>query len=577
MWALALSGYLAITTWRFRARASDPLVAWATVIGLGVALFFFALMLGPANPFKEIAGTIPLDGRGPNPLLQNHPLVAIHPPMLYLGYVGFTIPFSFAVAALITGRFGEGWLADVRRTTLVAWGFLTIGIVLGAWWSYEVLGWGGYWGWDPGRERVVAPVAHRYRVHPLGDGARAARDAARVEPVARARDVLPDDPRHVPDAVRRRDVGAQLHAVADRSVAADVPRRRGDRMRRAHRAGAVMRCDRPVASTRRCRVSPRSCSTTCCSPRSRWSCSPGTVFPLLAEALQDRQLSVGEPYFERLGVPIGIALLFLMAVGPLLPWRAASGELLRKRLLIPAWAGGITLVVALAARRPRRRAGADVLARAPSRFASIGRTIGVGVRARRRAHCGSDSGRDRAHGAREPAAVRRARRAHRRRRDRGRARGVVRLRHAARGAARPGRVRDGARVTRSPTSDPQIDRSDQKTSIKARVRLERGGDDLGVYAPAISTFPNFNSGIGTPSVRTGILQDVYLTLVSSPTETGAVTLRVQINPMVVWLWIGGGIMALGTALALLPARRRRVDVPDPEPLPDEPELVEAAT
>src|SRR5262245_3127253 len=157
LWVLALTAYLSVTAWRFRARANDPLVAWATVVGLVVALFFFALTLGPANPFKEIAGAIPADGRSPNPLLQNHPLVAFHPPMLYLGYVGFTIPFSFAVAALITGRFGEGWLADVRRTTLVAWGFLTVGIVLGAWWSYEVLGWGGYWGWDPVENASLLP------------------------------------------------------------------------------------------------------------------------------------------------------------------------------------------------------------------------------------------------------------------------------------------------------------------------------------------------------------------------------------------------------------------------------------
>ena len=118
----------------------------------------------------------------------------------------------------------------------------------------------------------------------------------------------------------------------------------------------------------------------------------------------------------------------------------------------------------------------------------------------------------------------------------------------------------------------------QKTTIKARVRLERGGDDLGVYAPAISIVPEHRQrhrhAVGP---HRHPRSDVYLTLVSSPTETGAVTLGVQINPMVVWLWIGGGIMALGTALASLPARRRRIDVPDPEPLPEEPELVEAAT
>ena len=106
-------------------------------------------MMGPANPFQSFAPPPGFDGPGPNPLLQNHLLMAFHPPMLYLGYVGFTVPFAFAIAALVTGRVGEGWLVATRRWTLVAWGFLTVGIVLGAWWCYEVLGWGGYWAWDP--------------------------------------------------------------------------------------------------------------------------------------------------------------------------------------------------------------------------------------------------------------------------------------------------------------------------------------------------------------------------------------------------------------------------------------------
>src|SRR5690606_32393118 len=121
LWGLVLAGYLAFTAYGFRSRATDPLVAWATLVGLAVALFFFVLMLGPANPFEVLPGAAPADGRGPNPLLQNHPLMAFHPPMLYLGYVGFTVPFAFAIAALITGRFSEGWLADVRRSTLVTW------------------------------------------------------------------------------------------------------------------------------------------------------------------------------------------------------------------------------------------------------------------------------------------------------------------------------------------------------------------------------------------------------------------------------------------------------------------------
>src|SRR5712692_4145796 len=143
LWALILGGYLSVVAHRFRHRATDPLVGWATLTGLNVALFFFALMLGPANPFRTLS-VVPFDGRGPNALLRNHVLMAFHPPILYLGYVGMTIPFAFAIAALVTGRFGEGWLSDTRRYTLFAWGFLTMGILLGAWWSYEVLGWGGF-------------------------------------------------------------------------------------------------------------------------------------------------------------------------------------------------------------------------------------------------------------------------------------------------------------------------------------------------------------------------------------------------------------------------------------------------
>ena len=131
------------------ARLDDPLVGWALLTMFVVCVFFFGLLMGPANPFRVVRPGARLDGPGPNPLLQNHILMAFHPPMLYLGYVGFTVPFAFAIAALVTGRVGEGWLVETRRWTLFAWGFLTVGIVLGAWWSYEVLGWGGYWAWDP--------------------------------------------------------------------------------------------------------------------------------------------------------------------------------------------------------------------------------------------------------------------------------------------------------------------------------------------------------------------------------------------------------------------------------------------
>ncbi|MDH3707834.1 MAG: cytochrome c biogenesis protein CcsA, partial [Acidimicrobiia bacterium] len=149
LWGLVLAGYITAVVVKFRDRLTDPLVGWAMVTLFAVAGFFFFLMVDAANPFATWTPPAGFEGTGPNPLLQNHPLMAFHPPVLYLGYVGFTVPFAFAVAALATARVGEGWLLEIRRWTLFAWAFLTVGIVLGAWWSYEVLGWGGYWAWDP--------------------------------------------------------------------------------------------------------------------------------------------------------------------------------------------------------------------------------------------------------------------------------------------------------------------------------------------------------------------------------------------------------------------------------------------
>ncbi|HLH28115.1 MAG TPA: cytochrome c biogenesis protein CcsA, partial [Acidimicrobiales bacterium] len=157
LWAVVLGGYASAMALRFRRRAGDPLVGWATLVVYAVAAFFFGLMLGPADPFRHVAGTVPGNGLGPNSLLQDNPLVLVHPPMLYLGLVGFTLPFAFAVATLVTGRLDEDWQGETRRFTLVAWAFLSLGIILGAWWSYQVLGWGGFWSWDPVENAALMP------------------------------------------------------------------------------------------------------------------------------------------------------------------------------------------------------------------------------------------------------------------------------------------------------------------------------------------------------------------------------------------------------------------------------------
>ena len=565
LWALALSIYVAATAFHFRRRAHDPLVAWATLTQYAVLVFFFALMLFAANPFKPISGVIPLDGRGPNPLLQNHPLVAIHPPMLYAGLVGFTIPFSFAIAALVTGRFGEGWLADTRRTTLIAWGFLTIGIVLGSWWSYSVLGWGGYWGWDPVENASFLPwLTATAFIHSVMVQER--RGMLRVWNLSLV--IATFCLTILGTFLTRSGVINSVHAFSESSIGPwlltflgicaftgiGLIAWRGDKLR------SPGRIDSPISREAAFLLNNLLFAGFALVVLT------GTVFPLLVEALQDRQIAVGQPYFERLGVPIGLALLFLMAVGPALPWRAASGELIRQRLLIPAWIGGIALVVAVLA---GARGIANVLAFALGAFtlASVGRSVVIGVRARRRAH--ADEGIARA-------SVRTVR---------GNPRlyggltvhvGVIVVAVALATTAgwttrreldlAPGQSASvrGHKVTYVARD---VVRTNQKTTIKARVHI----DGVGTLAPAISTYPSFADGIGTPSIHTDPLHDWYITLVSSPTG-GRATIGVQVGTMVMWLWIGGLIMVLGIALALVPARRRRpvdrdsviVTVPDPD-------------
>jgi cytochrome c-type biogenesis protein CcmF len=576
LWGLILSIYLTITTWHFRARATDPIVAWATITGLFVALFFFGLMMFAANPFELVKGAAPTNGAGPNPLLQNHPLMAFHPPMLYAGYVGFTIPFCFAVAALVTGRFGEGWLADVRRTTLIAWGFLTVGIVLGAWWSYEVLGWGGYWAWDPVENASLLPwLTGTAFIHSVIVQER--RGMLRVWNLSLViatfcLTILGTflTRSGVIDSVHsftRSAIGPALLGFLGFVVVAGLVliAWRGDKLR------TPGRIDSPVS-----RESAFLVNNVLFTGFALVVLT-GTVFPLLVEALQDRELTVGEPYFDRMTVPIGIALLFLMAVAPALPWRAASGELLRRRLLVPAWVGVATMVVSLAL---GAHGIANVLTFGLAAFAltGIARQMWVGVRARREAH------------AENPVLA-----LGRTVRDNPRLYGglvvhvgVVLIATAIAVSSgyltrREVELRRGESATVRDYTVTYLDRaittSAQKTTVEARVKVERNGRGLGTYAPAISTFPNANGGIGTPSVHTGLREDLYLTLVSSPTTADRITLGVAVNPMVVWLWIGGGVMAFGTILALLPTRRRTVvpagaapEVVATEPTHEEPVL-----
>jgi cytochrome c-type biogenesis protein CcmF len=549
LWVLILSGFTVHIARRFRKRLSDPLVGTALLVMFVVCLFFFLLVLGPANPFTRVDVAAGYDGPGPNPLLQEHILMAFHPPMLYLGMVGFTVPFAFAIAALATGRLGEGWLLETRRATLLAWGFLTIGIVLGAWWSYEVLGWGGFWGWDPVENASLLPwLTGTAYLHSVMVQER--RGMLRVWNLSLLCATF--SLTILGTFLTRSGVLESVHAFSDSdiggwlltffalivAVSLGLIGWRGDRLR------SPGQIDSPVSRE------GAFLANNVLFAGFAFVVLLGTVFPLLAEAIEDRPVTVGAPYFTRMTVPLGLALLFLMAVAPVLPWRKASEEVLARRLLWPAWAAAVTMVVTVLL---GARGIGTVLTFGLGAFAAGSAIRQLVLASRRqgwRGLVGRANGGMIVHVGVVIVAVAIATNGHFAR--------EVEARYE------PGQTRvvDGHEITYLSTDVVQ-ERNREATKVKVRVD---GGQ---VYEPALSRYSGFGSLIGTPSVKTGLTEDVYLTVTRLPDEgSEAVTLRVIIQPMALWLWVGGGVMALGTVLAAWPGRlRRRPTDPVSAPVP----------
>ncbi len=547
LWTLILAGYIAAMAIKYRDRVDDPLVGWATLVTFVVAGFFFLLMVGPANPFRTLSGAIPTDGPGPNPLLQNHPLVAVHPPMLYLGFVGFTIPFAFAVASLITGRLGEGWLIDTRRWTLFAWAFLTIGIVLGAWWSYEVLGWGGFWAWDPVENASLLPwlvgtaYLHSVMVQERRGMLRLwnlslllATFSLTILGTFLTRSGVLDSVHSFTESGIGPTILGFFGVVVGTTIA--LIAWRGDRLRSP---GAI---DSPVSREGAFLVNNLLFAAFA------FVVLLGTVFPLIAEAINGQRIAVGEPYFNRMVMPIVVALLFLMAVAPVLPWRKASGELLRHRLQWPAWIAVVTVALCvlfgIRGLNPLLAFGLGAFA-----AASAGRQLVLATRRQGwRGLIGRANGGMIVHIGVVVIAVAFA--------------ASHSFGHRTEVSLRPGQSRTiaGHSITYLGTS--QVSHPNRQAE-EARVRI-----DGKVYRPAISQYVGGGSAIGTPSVHSTPKDDVYVTLVDAPQQPGdAATIGVIVQPLIMWLWIGGGIIVIGTLMAAWPGRRRRPTAPVSAPVP----------
>jgi len=559
LWGLILTGYIAVMVLRFRRSADDALVGWATLVTYVVAVFFFALMAGPADPFRTVAGAAPTSGLGPNVLLQDNALVAFHPPLLYLGFVGFTIPFAFAVASLVTGRVGElrpgvTWQSITRRWTLFAWGFLTVGIVLGAWWSYQVLGWGGFWAWDPVENASFLPwlCATAYLHSAMVQERRGILRVWNLSLIVSTFSLT-----ILGTFLTRSGVITSVHAFSDSDigpallgffgavvvVGVGLIAWRGDRLRSA---GGI---DSPVSREGAFLLN------NLLFVAFAFVVLLGTLFPLLYEALDGQQVTVGAPYFDTMTLPIGLALLLLMAIGPALPWRKTNTSTMSDRLIVPATCavGVIVACVAAGVRGlgPLCAFGLGGFAAA----ANVRQLVLSSVGSRRR---GTGAWRGLV----------------------GRANGgmVVHLGVVIIAVALAAATSYGHRsqITLQPGTQATVDghviaydglarvSSPARTATEALVRV----DGQGPYRPAVSQFGSGTDPVGTPAIDSGLLSDVYLTIDTLPsTATGPVGIGVTVQPLVAWLWVGGIVLVIGALLAALPGGRRRPTDPVSAPVP----------
>ena len=340
LWAWLLSAYGFVL--RIRHRVDVRLSAYASTILSGVQVFFLLLLNFAAPPFAIQPGALAQDGHGLNPLLQ-YPEMVIHPPMLYLGYVGFSVPFAFALGALMMRYPGEKWIHITRRWTMVTWLFLTCGIFLGAHWAYSVLGWGGYWGWDPVENASLMPW---------------------LTGTAFLHSVMMQEKRGMMKnwnvwlifstflltvlgtLLTRSGLVSSVHAFAQSSigewfygfilivlaVCLFTFFKNRDHLVSENRLESLV--SRESSFLFNNLILLVACFTVL------W----GTLFPVLSEYVKGEKATVGAPFYNRVNIPIGLFLLFLTGLGPLLAWRSTSIRAIRRNFVLPGIAMGVTLV-----------------------------------------------------------------------------------------------------------------------------------------------------------------------------------------------------------------------------------------
>jgi len=554
-WAtvLTLFGSLAQLLTAGRHRVYLPYVAAVTAV---VAGFFVCVMLFAANPFDRLAYT-PLDGRGMNPQLQN-PGMVFHPPMLYLGYISITIPFAFAMAALISKRLDADWLVAIRKWTLLSWLFLSVGICLGMWWAYVELGWGGYWAWDPVENASLLPW---------------------LTMTAFLHSVMIQEKRGMLKKwnlgliigswllsilgtfITRSGVISSVHSFTQSGVGYFF-------LAFLVIAGVTSftlfakRLPLLATETRLESMVSREASfffNNLLLVGIAFSVLFGTLFPILSELVTGSKTTFSPRTFNSVNIPLGLALLVLTGIGPLIAWRRASIPNLKRQFIAPSTSGTLALLMLLAA---GMRDPWALLAISFGAFvtATVVQEFWRGVRARHRQY-----------GEAWPLALGRLV-ARNRRRYGGYVVhiGIVMLCVAFSGMAfkteTEATLRPGESVTlKSPygwtytfthLGVSQYDALNRQITA-ATVEVRRDGRKIGMLSPekrqhvdalGRSTFEPSTE----PSIMSGLREDLYTVLGGVVNGTEQAVFRFTINPLVWWVWYGGLIVALGGLVVMWP-------------------------
>jgi len=559
LWAFILSAYSAIAVWTNRSRNRE-LMPYVTATLSAITLFFVATLCFGSNPYARL-DWIPPDGTGLNPQLQN-PGMAIHPPNLYLGYIGTAVPFAFAIAALITRRLDAGWLAAVRRWTLVSWFFNTTGIILGMWWAYVELGWGGYWAWDPVENASFLPwlvntaFLHSIMVQEKRGMLRKWNVTLVVSAFLLA---------ILGTFITRSGIISSVHSFAQSnvgywflgflviSIAATVylvATRLNDLEAKAELESLVSREGSFLFN---------NLLLVGIAFAVLW----GTLFPILSEAVTNNKITVGQPFFNKVNIPLGLALLALTGIGPLIAWRRASAENLKRQFRGPLLVG-ITTGAALFALGMRELGALVAYTLCGFVTGTILQEFWKGVGARRRMY-------------NENVVMALVRLVARNRRRYGGYIvhvGIVVLFAAFAGLAFKEEfdvtLKGGeAYEARDPYGNEWrfvsqgVSRYDELNRQTTAVLLDafRNGKQVGVIKTEKRQYMD-SRGVPTfqPATEVGIMEgvreDVYVVLAGVIGEETA-EMRITFNPLVWWVWYGGLIMAIGGLIVMWPQAERR--------------------